>query len=135
MRTRLISTMTHGTIDYLAVPVLLGLPRVLGWSPRMTRFLTVAAAGTLAYSLLTRYELGAKPVLPMTTHLALDGLNGLLTMAAPALLGEERRSVRLAMRGIGAFELAASMLTETEPRALPLDPTNNPDEEALPSPS
>lgn len=135
MGTRLISTKTHGAIDYLAVPMLLALPRVFGWSPRATRFLTVAAAGTLAYSLLTRYELGAKQVLPMTTHLALDGVNGLLTMAAPVVLGEERRSVRLAMLGIGAFELAASMLTETEPRAMPLDPTSNPAEEVLPSPS
>ncbi len=135
MGTKPISTKTHGAIDYLSVPVLLALPRVFGWSPAVTRFLTVAATGTLAYSLLTRYELGAKPVLPMTTHLALDGLNGAMTIAASWLLGEGNRTVKLTLLGIGAFEIAAALATQTEPKAMPVDPTSNPAEEALPPPS
>jgi hypothetical protein len=86
----------------------------------------VAAAGTLAYSLLTRYEFGAKPVLPMRTHLALDGVNGALTLAVPWLLGETSGAVRAALMGMGAFELGASLLTDPEPRAMPVDPTSNP---------
>ena len=130
-----ISTKTHGAIDYLSVPLLVAAPRLFGWSPAVTRYLTVAAAGTLAYSLLTRYEFGAKPVLPMGTHLALDGVNGALTLAAPWLLGETSGAARAALMGMGAFELGASLLTDPEPRAMPVDPTSNPAEEALPSPS
>ncbi len=130
-----VSTKTHGAIDYLSVPVLLAAPRLLGWSPAVTRFLTVAAGGTLVYSLLTRYELGAKPVLPMKTHLTLDALNGAMAMAAPWLLGEKNPATKAALIGIGAFELGAALTTETEPKATPLDASNNPAEEALPSPS
>jgi len=133
--TKLVSTKTHGVIDYLSVPVLLAAPRLLGWSPAVTRSLTVAAAGTLAYSLLTRYELGAKPVLPMTTHLALDGMSGAAMLAVPWLLGETDKTAKMALMGIGLFELGAALTTETEPSAVPVDPTDNPAAEALPSPS
>lgn len=135
MGTKPISTETHGVIDYLSVPLLLAAPRLLGWSPAVTRLLTAAAAGTLAYSLLTRYELGAKPLLPMATHLKLDAFNGAATLAAPWLLGERRGSVRAALTGLGAFELAAALLTAPEPAAMPVDADNNPAAEALPSPS
>lgn len=123
MGIRFISTRTHGVIDYLSVPVLLAAPRAVGWSPAVRRFLTGAAAGTLAYSLLTRYELGARPLLPMPAHLALDGLNGAATMAAPWLLGERGRATTLALLGLGAFEVLVALTTETRPAAIPVDDT------------
>jgi hypothetical protein len=132
---KLVSTKTHGVIDYLSVPLLLAAPRVLGWSPAATRFLTVAAAGTFAYSLLTRYELGAKPLLPMKAHLAIDAVNGATTMALPWLLGGRSGAEKWALLGIGAFELGAALTTETEPQAVPVDPTDTAAPEALPSPS
>ena len=118
MERRFVSTKTHGVLDYLSVGTLLAVPRALGWSPNVTRLLTGAACGTLAYSLLTRYELGLKRVLPMTTHLTLDALSGALFCAAPALLPEEDGVVAAALVGFGAFELGAALATKTEPPAL-----------------
>ena len=55
---KLLSTRAHGALDYLAVILVFALPRLLGWGPGLTHWMTIAAAGALAYSLLTRYELG-----------------------------------------------------------------------------
>ena len=115
MNTRFVSTKTHGVLDYLSVPMLLALPRVLKWGPAPTRLLTGVALGALTYSLFTRYELGLKKVLPMTGHLALDAASGALLCAAPALLRDEDGSVSAALVGIGAFELGAALATKTEP--------------------
>jgi hypothetical protein len=65
-----ISTRTHGIVDYLSVATLYGLPRLLRWNAEVARLLTGVAAGTLGYSLLTRYELGLVKVLPMPSTLA-----------------------------------------------------------------
>ena len=111
MNLRFVSTKTHGVLDYLSVGTLLALPRALGWGPRPTNLLTGAAVGTLAYSLLTRYELGLVRILPMPGHLALDALQGALLCAAPALLPDEDGSVAAALVGLGAFELAAALST------------------------
>lgn len=117
--TKPVSTKTHGMLDYAAVPMLLALPRVFGWSPPVRTLLTAAGLGTLAYSLLTRYELGVKPVLPMPGHLALDALSGATLMAAPWLLGERDTATAAALVGLGAFELGAALTTQTEPGVLP----------------
>ena len=117
MIAKLISTRTHGVLDYLSVGTLLAVPRALGWGPRVTNLLTGAAVGTLAYSLLTRYELGLVKVLPMPAHLALDAIQGALTCAAPALLPDEDGSVAVALVGLGVFELGAALTTKTRPPA------------------
>lgn len=92
-----ISTKMHGVIDYLTSGTLLVLPRALGWRP------------------LTRYELGLAKVLPMKAHLALDGMSGALLAAAPFLFRDEKRAVTGALAGVGLFEIAASLLTRTQP--------------------
>ena len=112
---RPISTRTHGVLDYLSAGTLLALPRALGWDRTVTGLLTAAGLGTLGYSLLTRYELGLLRVLPMKAHLTFDGLSGAMLAAAPLLLPEESKGVAGALVGLGAFEVAASLLTETEP--------------------
>jgi hypothetical protein len=108
-----ISTRTHGILDYLTAGALLALPRALGWSAPVTKLVTGAALGTLAYSALTRYELAPAKVLPMRAHLALDGLSGALFAAAPFLLPAEPQGTRRALTGIGLFELAVVLLTRT----------------------
>ena len=110
-----ISTKVHGVLDYLSVGTLAALPRLMGWDPAVRRLLTGAALGTLAYSLITRYELGVLRVLPMKAHLALDGASGLALAASPLLLKDEERSTAGALVGIGLFELGASLLTRTRP--------------------
>jgi hypothetical protein len=110
---KIIPTRVHGILDYVTVATLLALPRLLAWSDRMVMVLTVIAVGTLAYSLLTRYELGAIKVLPMAGHLGLDFASGVLFLALALLLRDEPASVRGILAGIGAFEIGAVLLSQS----------------------
>jgi hypothetical protein len=112
---KVISTKTHGFLDYLTAGAMLTLPRAMGWGQTVTRLLTGAAVGTIGYSLLTRYELGLVKVLPMRAHLTLDALSGAMLCAAPLLLPDEESEVKAALVGMGLFELAAALTTEAEP--------------------
>jgi len=114
------TTRTHAVLDYMTAPTLMGLPRMMDWGPCVTRLFTASGLGMLGYSLLTRYELGAYKVLPMRTHLTLDLVAGAALCAAPLMIPEEEREpgVTAAMLGFGLFEVAASFLTEPEPRSL-----------------
>lgn len=113
---RIIPTRIHGVLDYLSVAALLAIPRVLGWDSLVTNLLTGSAAGTLAYSMLTRYELGLAEVLPMKGHLALDGIGGAALCGAALMFRDrEEASVVGALYGLGVFELAAAVMTQTEP--------------------
>ena len=112
---KLFSTKSHGILDYAVAGGLLVLPRALGWGPRTTRLLTGAGLATLAYSVLTRYELGVFKVLPMGAHLALDIAQGATLIAAPMFLGDETPDVAAAVTAIGMFEIAAALETELRP--------------------
>ncbi len=115
---KLIPTTIHGVLDYITAPTLVVLPRLLKWNSKLTTFLSVAGLGTLAYSLVTRYELSILKLLPMKGHLTLDFMNGATLAAAPFLLlnKDERDTVTTGvMIGLGAYEIAASLMTQTEP--------------------
>ena len=112
---KLFSTKTHSVLDYASVVLLCVLPRKAGWSRIVKRLLTGSALATLGYSLTTRYELGAVKVIPMPTHLALDRTSGISLCLAAAALTDEPNSVRLALLGLGLFEITASLTTETQP--------------------
>lgn len=113
---KLFSTKVHGALDYVTVAILPTLPRALGWENRLTRFLDGAAAGVLAYSLLTRYELGALKILPMRGHLCADAIFGttMLSGAASDLSGGENKAAKAVLVGLGLFALLAAVVTETE---------------------
>ncbi len=110
-----ISTKEHGMLDLLTVGTLTTLPRVFRWEDRVTGLLTGAAAGMLGYSLLTRYQMGVIKLLPMKVHLALDGVSGTMLLGAPLLLQRKRPGVIATLLGLGAFEIAAALLTKTRP--------------------
>lgn len=112
---KMFSTKTHGVLDYLTVGQLLALPRMLGWSKSVTQWMSAMALGTLAYSLITRYEFGPIKLLPMKGHLTLDFINGLTFCAAPLIFPEEDTTVQATLVGIGLFEIVASLTTETQP--------------------
>ena len=112
---KMISTKTHGVLDYLTVGQLLALPRMLGWRKGVTQWMSGMALGTLAYSLITRYEVGPIKLLPMQGHLALDFLSGLTFCAAPLIFPKEDTTVQATLVGIGLFEIVASLSTETQP--------------------
>lgn len=112
---KLFSTKTHGVLDYMSVAQLALLPRMLGWSDDVTRWMTVQAAATLGSSLVTRYELGPLKLLPMRGHLAIDFLQGTMFCAFPLLFPDESPVVKSVAVGFGLFEIFASLSTETEP--------------------
>jgi hypothetical protein len=113
---RFMSTLTHSILDYLTAPALLLLPGVLGWDRHARAVFTLAGAGLLAYGMCTHYELGVYKALPMKAHLTLDALSGTALVALPLVLGEEA-PVNAALFGIGLFEIAAALTTETDPPA------------------
>ena len=114
-----ISTRVHGVLDYMTAAFLHTLPRVMGWSPTVTGLLDAAGGAATAYSLMTRYELGAVRVLPMKAHLTLDALTGGAMIGAALLLEDEDPEVRATLAGIGLWEIGAALLTQTRSPAPP----------------
>lgn len=118
---RFIPTKIHGVLDYLMGLLLIASPWIFGfadggaaqWVP------IVLGLGALVYSLLTRYELGAVPVIPMPTHLGLDLASGLLLAASPWLFGFAE-AVFWPHLILGLLEVGASLTTKTRPEN---DPT------------
>jgi hypothetical protein len=110
-----ISTKVHGVLDYMTAAFLHTLPRVMGWNRTPTTVLDSAGVAATGYSLLTRYELGAAKVLPMKAHLTLDALSGAALITAACLMDDEDDEVRMTIAGLGVFEIAAALLTQTEP--------------------
>src|SRR5919106_6471770 len=86
---RVISTRTHGVLDYLSGGMLLSAPSLLGLTevPLSARVFRLAGGGAALYSLLTDYELVAVRELPMPVHLAMDAASGALLASSPWLFG------------------------------------------------
>ena len=122
---QMISTRTHGFVDYVVGIILLIAPYVLGFADgTAAQWVPMAlGAATIIYSLLTDYELGAVRVLPMPVHLALDGLSGLLLLTSPWLFGFADR-VFWPHLVIGIFEIVASITTRREPEVRSGPPLN-----------
>lgn len=80
-------TFFHGVMDYLTGVLLLAAPWLFGFNDHRIATLTTAAFGLvlLLYSMATDYELGLAKLLPMSAHLALDGVSAGLLIAAPFL--------------------------------------------------
>ena len=113
---KLISTKMHGVLDYTAVGALAALPRLLNPGMGVNRMLMGAAGGSLAYSLVTRYELGLVRLLPMPAHLMLDAGSALAFLASPLFFRAEAPRTRLTLLGIGITELTIVLLSQREPR-------------------
>jgi hypothetical protein len=113
-----VPTKVHGVLDYMTAAFLHTLPRVMGWSDNVTRVLDVAGGGATGYSLFTDYELGLVKALPMKAHLTLDALSGGALIGAALVLDDEDPEVRATLAGIGAWEIAAALLTRTQTGAV-----------------
>jgi hypothetical protein len=112
---RFIPTSVHGVIDYLTAAALILLPRLFGFSDSVTSLMTFAGAGLALLSLLTRYELGPVKLIPMTGHLGLDFVMGVLLFSAPFFLLTASLEETVVMTAIGIMELALSLMTHTTP--------------------
>ena len=108
-----ISPRVHGMLDYMTAGFMFALPRALGWSKTSTRLMDACAGAATVYSLMTRYELGLVKVLPMKAHLAMDAVSGAGLLGAAAVMEDEDPEVRCTIAGIGAWEIAASLMTRT----------------------
>jgi hypothetical protein len=109
-----IPTRVHGFLDFMTAGLLVTLPRALGWGTCATRLLDASAASTVAYSVFTRYEMGAVKALPMKAHLALDAIQGGVLLGAAALLEDEDPDVRGTLAALGVFELGVTLLSQTQ---------------------
>jgi hypothetical protein len=114
---RIVSTRTHGVLDYLTGAALLAVPKALGLEdvPSSSRALKLAGGGATAYSLLTDYELGVAKLLPMPVHLALDATSGALLASSPWLFGFAKNGARYWLPHVlvGAQEILAAAITKT----------------------
>ena len=116
---RPISSRAHGVISYSVSGLLLAAPELLSLKEVPPAALAPRAAGAtaLSYSLLTDFELGARRVLPLRVHLALDAAGGALLAAAPWLLGFAREGRRFWMPHLlaGSGVMGVAALSRTEP--------------------
>ena len=109
---KLISTRTHGVIDYVTAGTLFALPRVLGCNRKFTAAVTGVALGKLAYSQMTRHELGLVKLIPMPMHLAMDAVSGAGLAALPLLLDEKDETAVAAVVAMGLSDVAAALMTD-----------------------
>src|SRR5688572_86997 len=84
-RLRFLPTRLHGVVDYVWGLALLASPWVLSFAdvPAAKWIAIVFGIGAILYSLVTAYELGLVPLLPMRLHLMLDGLAGFVLAITP----------------------------------------------------
>jgi hypothetical protein len=111
---RVLSTRTHGIMDYAMGILLLASPYLFGFATGGVKqwLPMILGLAMLGMSLLTRYEWGAIRVIPMPVHLAVDGLSGALLAVSPWLFGFAG-VVFLPHLILGLIELGTSLLTET----------------------
>lgn len=111
-----LSTRTHGVIDYFMFIVLGISPWLFGYAAggaETTIPVVIAIAGIIA-SLMTDYELGAFHVIPMRIHLTLDVIAGLFLAFSPWLFGFSD-TVWVPHLLFGAVETVAGLFTSRVP--------------------
>lgn len=116
----MISTKTHGMMDYLMGVVLIIAPFILDfanggaamWVP------IIIGIAVILYSLLTDYEYGATPSITMRTHLTLDITGGLFLAVSPWLFGFAEL-VFWPHLILGLVEIVAALMTEKVPQRTP----------------
>ena len=111
---RFLPTRIHGIIDYVWSVLLIAAPFVLGFATGGAKQWTAIlfGLGGIAYSLLTRYELGLVKVLPFKDHLALDGSQAVILGAAPFVFLDEDSRVAATLVGISLFEATVVLLSK-----------------------
>ena len=124
---KVISTKTHGILDYLVGLLLIAAPWFLGFANNgpETWVPVILGVGTLMYSVFTDYEMGAYRTLSMKTHLWIDGIAGLILALSPWLF-DFADQVYLPHLIVGVGEVLIALLTDPVSRTEKLaynDPT------------
>ncbi len=112
----MLSTKTHGVLDYLVGALLIAAPWLLGFARggAETWVPVILGAGTILYSLFTNYELSIARSLSMRTHLTFDFMSGVFLATSPWIF-EFNEHVYLPHVIVGAFEVAAVAITDPVP--------------------
>jgi len=113
---RFIPTRIHGMMDYAMGLLLIAAPWIFRFNRggAETWVPVILGIGAIGYSMLTRYELGAYPLIDMPIHLMLDGGSGLFLAASPWLFGFAD-FVWIPHVVFGLLEVGASLMTQTQP--------------------
>lgn len=113
---RFIPTRIHGILDYLMGLLLIAAPWLFGFARggAETWIPVILGVGALAYSLMTNYELSLVRLIPVPTHLLLDGLSGAFLAVSPWLFGfaEWVWGPHLVL---GLIEIGAALTTQKTP--------------------
>src|SRR3954451_23686972 len=123
-----IPTYVHGILDYIVGIVLLIAPNLFGFSQLGGAPVLVArwmGIIILIQSLCTNYELGLFKVLPMRTHLMMDYVIFIFLAISPWLFrfNTQPGNVWLPHLIVGIAGFVLSLMTQTEPRRLPVRTT------------
>lgn len=120
-----IPTRIHEIVDYLTAITLMVLPFLLGFTTDFAGSMMMAmGVFVFGYSLFTGYELGVARIVPMKLHLLLDFLSGVAFILAPFFFFYDQTPIKtIVFVVVGVFELAMSLLTQTEPLAVPTKTT------------
>lgn len=112
----MISTKTHGVLDYVMGVVLIIAPFALGFATGGAEMWVpvILGIGVIGYSLMTAYEYGATNIISMKTHLMLDVASGLFLALSPWIFGFADE-VYLPHLILGIAEVLAAALTERTP--------------------
>lgn len=103
-------------MDYLMGLLMILLPWLLDFAAggAETWIFVILGAGMILYSLLTDYELGVAPVIPMRVHLILDMAAGALLALSPWLFGFADY-VYWPHVIVGVLEILAGLMTHRVP--------------------
>ncbi|MBV9998981.1 MAG: hypothetical protein JO015_07690 [Verrucomicrobia bacterium] len=112
---KIIPRNVHGVLDYVVGLVVAGSPWLFGFADHgpATVIPVVLGLGSLLYSLLTNYELGAARVIPFRAHLVIDFLSGLFLAVSPWLFDFSHR-VYWPHLAFGLLEILVVLLTRVE---------------------
>ena len=122
-----ISTKVHGILDYLSGALLIASPWLFDFADHETARWVAIGVGiaVLGLSIFTDYEAGLVRKIPMSVHLTMDLLAGVLLAASPWLFGFSDR-VYLPHLVLGIMEIGASLLTQRTPDYQKSTPVNRP---------
>lgn len=112
-----ISPKTHGMIDYTTSSAVALAPKLLNMPTRAAALCYGLAGGYTALSMMTRYPLGAKKVVPFKGHGAAEAVIGAALPFMPHLMGfTKSKKARNFFYGLTAMTAAVALMTDWNSR-------------------
>lgn len=110
---KFISRKFHTVLDYMAGIVLIAAPWLLGFASfaQATWVAVIIGITIIGMSLFTDYEGGIVKAIPMSSHLTMDVIAGLVLAASPWLFGFSEQ-VFLPHLILGLLEIGAGLFTD-----------------------